>query len=231
MKTINNKQYKTQLCTHHKLVSRCDDYHKYSKNAFQIGAGNCSCSDYFDRLYSMETSIENIKNNITDITTRLSTIENDIREILNSISNDPPPSQNTAREETVTLSLAPPTASSVRSTESPNTVAFDSLLAEVEGWDSTELDKFYSDYIAPVIAQNDGNLLAPIPVSALCSCTRIPSSTKYDEQEQSIKWDDLSGDDERKRAYIMQFILANRSNSTRAMYLTNQLIGSFALPL
>ena len=131
----------------------------------------------------------------------------------------------------MTLSLSPPAARSVSSATSPNTVAFDSLLADVEEWDGADMEAFYSEFISPVIAQNDHNLLAPIPVSALCNCTRIPSYTKGDEQEQSIKWDDLSGDDESKRAYIMQFILANRSNSTRAMYLTNKLIGAFALPL
>ncbi len=85
------------------------------------------------------------------------------------------------------------------------------------------MNKFYSDFISPVIAQNDFNLLSPIPVSDLCNCTKIPMGN------DSAFWDDVN--DENKRAYITQFILANRSNSTRAMYLTNQLIGAFALPL
>lgn len=236
MTLINSKQYKSQLRAHHNIVSQYSDYNKQSKNNGQSESGNCICTDYSDRLNIMEINIKNIKIGITDITTRLTSIEENIKEILNSIGNDPPPSHNAIKEETVEISLALPTASSVRSMEVPNTIAFDSLLADVEEWNDTDLDKFYNDYIAPVVAQNKGNLLAPIPVSALCSCTRIPTSTKEDEspgegQEQFITWDNLEGDNERKRAYIMQFILANRSNSTRALYLTNQLIGAFALPL
>ena len=211
MRSINNKQYRDQMRAHYNHVSKCDDHHKQSTNNGQSESGNCPCPDYSAKITEIESNIERINS-------RLTVIES----ILNNITNQP--SQST--EEMVTLSVQTPAAMTTRSTGSPNTVAFDSLLAEVEDMDTEKLDEFYNQHISAVIAQNDYNLLKPIPVSALCSCTRIPPST---EEQEILTWDDLK--DENKRAYIMQFILANRSNSTRAIYLTNQLIGAFALPL
>ena len=91
MDSINNKQYKYQLYTHHKSASRCDELHKHLKSYIQDKLGNCSCTDYSDRLYNIETTIEEIKTGITDITTRLKTIEENIKELLDSIINYPPP--------------------------------------------------------------------------------------------------------------------------------------------
>ena len=207
MRSINNKQFRDQMRAHYNHVSKCDDHHTQPKNTGQSEPDNCSCPDYSEQMNRIEV-------NITEINNRLTIIEN----ILNNLTT-----QGINTEETVTLSTFTPTAGTVRSIDSPNTVAFDSLLAEVEEWDSSDMENFYSNYISPVIARNDYNLLAPIPVSALCSCTRVP------EVNNNALWENL--EDENKRAYIMQFILANRSNSTRAMYLTNQLIGAFALPL
>ena len=238
--TINNKQYYHQLRAHHNCLSKYDDYLKQSRSIVQSESDNGSYKDYSEK-------INEINNYLTAINTRLSDIDENITEINNYISQilkyiqDNKPSQGTTTEETVKLSILPPTARSISSTElqdtepmntdalpTPNTVAFDSLLADVEDMTIEDMDEFYNKYISPVIAQNGYNLLAPIPVSDLCSCTRIPEN-----EQDKLTWDSLEGDDftESKRAYIMQFILANRSNSTRAMYLTNKLIGSFALPL
>lgn len=214
MRSINSKQYRDQLRTHYTHVSKCSDHHKSLTNTSQSEPGNCSCPDYSARINNIETNITQINNNLTLIENRLTEIENRLNNL---------PSQGTGTEETITLSVQTPTAIISRSAESPNTVAFDSLLAEVEDMDTGKLDEFYEQYISPVIAQNDYDLLKPIPVSALCNCARIPMNN------DSAKWSNL--EDENKRAYIMQFILANRSNSTRAMYFTNQLIGAFALPL
>ena len=208
---INAKQIKDQVRKHYKHISKCDDHCNQTNTIIQSEPGNCSCPDYSER--------------ITEIENRLTEIER----ILENFS-EPPPSQSTGTEETVLLSLSPPTAGPIRSTASPNTVAFDSLLAKVEDMKSDEMNEFYEQFISPVIAQNGYNLLSPIPVSALCSCTRIPS---VETPGGRITWEDLNNDAyiENKRSYIMQFILANRSNSTRALYLTNQLIGAFTLPL
>ena len=132
--------------------------------------------------------------------------------------------------ETVTLSITPPTAGApvpARSgnNDCSNTVAFDALLADVAEYEEKDLNDFYNEYISPVVAVKDYNLLAPIPATAFKDCTRIPSENK------AMKWVDIKGNTEKKRAYIMQFILANRSNQTRAVYLTNQLTGSLTLPI
>lgn len=136
--------------------------------------------------------------------------------------------------ENVTISLAPPTGGTNIATTAAgiddysNTVAFDTLLADVAEYTHDDLDGFYNDYISPVVAINDYNLLSPIPVTAFNRCEKLPSSGK------ATTWDDIAEDsagDEMKRAYIMQFILANRSNQTRAIYLTNQLTGSLTLPI
>ena len=224
MYKINVKQIKDQVRKHYNHVSKCDDHHNQSNNV-QSAPGNCSCPDCAERINNIETRILTIEGDIAEINRRLTKIEGDITDI----KNNNQPSQGTGMEETVTLSLSPPTAGTVRSTVSPNTVAFDSLLAEVEDMNADKMDEFYENFISPVIAQNGHDLLKPIPVSDLCGCTKIPSM----ETPDAITWDQLDGEDyiENKRAYIMQFILANRSNSTRAMYLTNQLIGAFALPL
>lgn len=210
---INAKQIKDQVRKHYKHISKCDDHCNQTNTIIQSEPGDCSCPDYSEQIIK-------IKGDITKIENRLTAIEN----ILNNL-----PSQSTGTEETVLLSLSPPTAGPIRSTASPNTVAFDSLLAKVEDMKSEEMNEFYEQFISPVIAQNGYNLLSPIPVSALCSCTRIPSVETLD----GITWEDLNDNAyiENKRSYIMQFILANRSNSTRALYLTNQLIGAFTLPL
>ena len=199
MRSINNKQFRDQMRAHYNHVSKCVDHHKPS-TIDQSEPGNCPCPDY---------SAE-----ITEIKERLRIIETALKNL---------PTQSTGAGETVTLSIETPSATISRSIASPNTVAFDSLLAEVEDMKSSELDEFYNQHISPVVEQNGYDLLKPIPVSALCDCTRIPTDN------DSALWENLK--DENKRAYIMQFILANRSNSTRAMYLTNQLIGAFALPL
>lgn len=226
MMTINNTLIGNQMRMQYNYISKCDDQYKQLTNIIQTGTGNCTCPDYSEWVNKIESEIANINKRLMDIEGNISSIKDQIAYILNNGSNDPPPSQNTGTEETVTLSIQTPTSVIDNNAESsPNTVAFDSLLADVEVWETSKMDAFYNDYIAPVIAQNGYNLLAPIPVSALCSCTRIPSADK----QNSVLWKELG--EENKRAYIMQFILANRSNSTRALYLTNQLIGAFALPL
>ena len=232
MRSINTKQYRDQMRTHYNHVSKCDDHHKQSKNIAQSEPCNCTCQDY-------SVQLDNIENRITAIETNIQTINNNITIILERLNNNPP-SQVVGTEETVQLSINPPAARSIVGTETrdaesmnnitPNTVAFDSLLADVEDMNIKDMDEFYNNYISPVIAQNNYNLLAPIPVADLCSCTKIPLPT---DVQETLTWGELEGNKfiENKRAYIMQFILANRSNSTRAMYLTNQLIGAFALPL
>ena len=199
MRSINNKLFRDQMRAHYNHVSKCVDHHKPS-TIDQSEPGNCPCPDYSAK--------------ISEIEERLAYIE----EVLKNL-----PTQSTGTGETVTLSIETPSATISRNMASPNTVAFDSLLAEVEDMTVKDMNAFYENYISPIIAQNGYDLLAPIPVSALCDCTRIPTDN------DSVLWENLQ--DENKRAYIMQFILANRSNSTRAMYLTNQLIGAFALPL
>jgi hypothetical protein len=222
MYRINVKQIKDQVRKHYKHISKCDDDHHCSIQPENTSTGSdCNCADY--------SSL------IQDITSRLTTIENDITNINNYLSQimeklDNSSTPEGVSNESVTLSLNLPSGgdSGVRSANvSHNTVAFDSLLADVDTWDVDKLDEFYNEYISPVIEQNGYNLLAPIPVSELCSCTRVPIPSV-----DSVRWDDLSEDEyiENKRSYIMQFILANRSNQTRALYLTNKLIGAFALP-
>ncbi len=214
MRSINSKQFRDQMRTHYNHVSKCDDHHRPQ----DIQNYGCFCSDY-------SVFIQNIDNRLLNIENNISNINNYLRLIMNKLENDYTTS-GTDTEEQVMLSLSLPQGGT-RSI-SPNTVAFDSLLADVDKWNRNELDIFYRDYISPVVSKNDGNLLSPISVSDLCSCTKIPVGNR-----DSITWAELDDDNfmETKRAYIMQFILANRSNATRAMYLTNKLIGAFALPL
>lgn len=112
----------------------------------------------------------------------------------------------------------------------PNTVAFDSLLAGIDSMDADQLNGFYEEYISAVVSINDYDLLRPIPVTALPRCTTAGLQSDVTSATWASLGDEPTGIAQ-KRAYVEQFILANRSNQTRAAYLTNHLVGSFTLPI
>ena len=236
MRPINIKQYRDQTRRHYNHVSKCSDHHNDVK-VINTGNGSCNCPDYNDQISEILGDITEINTNIQSINTKIEDIEIRLAKL----------EAASTQEETVALSVALPhavipstdtdstvtTAIRNRGDVTPNTTAFDSLLADVENMSEGDLDEYYLNNIDPILKKtykDDNNLLNPIPVSAI-NDVKIPDPDIV--TKDSITWAELTDGKyvENKRAYIMQFILANRSNQTRALYLSNALMNGFTLPL
>lgn len=101
--------------------------------------------------------------------------------------------------------------------EDLNGTAYTALLSSVSTPQGAE--DYYNAVISPIVAKNGGDLTAPILRSELNAAV---CSSLFTESTTPITWDSINTD--AKMAYVMQFILSNDSNQTRAIYLTNEIL-------
>ena len=212
MRKVNNVMRYHQMQKHYKHITECNDHLggsvdlsdliKRVTDLEQRSTGNteCNCSE---QLSNMATDIQTINNHISQINVN-------IDNILNQLGN-----QNTG-----SVKISPMTASGLDRLDT----TFAKLLGDVESYNEDDMDTYYADVISNVVGDrslNDPISLADIESATLCSAL-------YDnDEEQKVIWDDL--EPEQKRAYIKQFILASPSNQTRAAYVTNEMLKTFAV--
>jgi hypothetical protein len=154
----------------------------------------------------IKAEIETIKKgpDTSDIQEDLAKIQEDIAALNGKLEK--------VGEGSVRISPTPPIG-----VEDLNGTAYTALLASVSTPQGAE--EYYSAVISPIIANNDGDLTAPISRSELNAAV---CSSLFTEQSEPVTWKELTSD--AKMAYVMQFILANESNQTRAIYLTNEIL-------
>ena len=145
---------------------------------------------------------------ISSITSELNSIKNEINEIKRRLENTEIITDNAS----IKITPTPPIG-----VEDLNGTAYTALLASVSTPQGAE--DYYNAVIAPIVAKNGGDLTAPILRSELNAAV---CSSLFTEATSPITWNDI--DDDARMAYVMQFILANDSNQTRAIYLTNEIL-------
>ena len=102
-----------------------------------------------------------------------------------------------------------------------NGTAYKSLAEEVVSYNEDALNTFFTNNIKPII--EDNGLSTPIPVASIISALNSDNmTTETRSTETKERWTDL--DMEEKRAYILQFILADPSNQLRASYLNHEML-------
>ncbi len=219
MRAVNNTMRHHQMKKHFNHISGCSD-HEYQPDLKNIieritnlekggGSGSCDCGEQLSEMVS----------NITVINTNISKIHTNIEHIydlLNGIAITP---------RSATVKISPLSATGLDSLET----TYAKLLSNIETADEEALDDYYKAVISPIVGSN--SLTAPIDLAAIESATLCSSLYDIDNdgETDAITWSDLTDNPEDKRTYIKQFILASPSNQTRAAYVTNEMLKSFAV--
>ena len=212
MRAVNNTMRHHQMQKHYKHITGCSE-HECSPNISDLierianleknKGGTCDCSEQLSTIVS----------NITLINDYISNINNNITNILTRIDNIPAP----------TVRISPLTATGLDNLDTTYT----KLLGNIENASEDELNDYYNDVISAIVGSN--SLTAPIDlveIEKAVLCTSIYDTNK-DDIIDDVSWNDLEPED--KRTYIKQFILASPSNQTRAAYVTNEMLRSFAV--
>ena len=234
MRAVNNVMRHHQMQKHYKHVSGCSD-HECSPDINELieritnlekggNGGSCDCGEQLSEIVSnitvIKTEITTINTNISNINTDISVIKNVISDIYELIQNNP----TTASERTVRIS--PLSATGLDNLDTTYT----KLLGDIETAAEGKLDEYYSNVISSIVGSK--SLTDPIDLDAIESATFCSSIFNVDlntDNNGKITWDDLTDNPEYKRTYIKQFILASPSNQTRAAYVTNEMLKSFAV--
>lgn len=212
MSRVNNALRHQQLRKHYNHITDCGDHENINLsdlvnriNKLEQNGGSgapCGCDEKWTEI---NEQIVNINALISALRSDVTVIQSDIAILQELISNS-----SSTGSEFVRISPAP-----AYGLDNLNTT-YTSLLNEVAVMDEKALNTYFTNNIASVVDAND--ITAPIAVSAITSalCTNLFKGDK-------VAWDEnLSADN--KRAYIMQFILANPSNQTRALFVTNEML-------
>lgn len=186
-----------QMRAHWGHINECSDH-----------ASNSSGSDTTEILALLK---EILAKPTCDCDTRLTVIENDIQFIKTHI-------ENIANSIGYSVSINP---DGPKGLDELNGTAYKSLAEEVVTYTDEQLDTFFASKIQPIIGGDE--LSTPMTV------TRITEALNKDVPAEpptvtNQYWSALDGQVEEKRAYILQFILADPSNQLRASYLNHEML-------
>lgn len=224
--SINSTLRQKQTYAHYSHVKGCKDQgHDSVKKGTDI-----DISEILVRLNNLETNVSSIQSSIELINTDITNIKNDvtnIKEDINSINNNiieitsdfkDLSSRVTDIETNMSYSINPSMATCVIGSDN----TFDSIVYELSTMDDNKLDDLYTETIRGMDTAEQANTLPEKLTLKPALQNKILKNDILDNEACSKKWDELTT--EQKRAYIMQWYLADPSNQIRALYLLNEIV-------
>ena len=193
---------------------------------------SCDCPDYSEDINYIINMLNDINADICEIQTyienntkKITDIEDNIKELWIAINNITSTDLTNLIDRTTTLennakySIAPRLATSVLGSD----MTFDSILSNVNNMSEEDLNMLYDTTISKGLPANDSILSVKQPLREEQNMI-TPDNTILNDA-CSLKWEQLTTD--QKKAYTIQWYLADPSNQIRALYLINELLAKF----